>query len=264
MGGAGRASPANTALRPQPSPPVSPPSAPLVDPERDAEVVPGQRFFGPPAIRRQIAQTHTGFAAWAATLSPAEVAAIATYKGVGYGFNRRLRAWQAYQALPDKPARTPEPLSADDRTLVAHLDGLVARGRIPHTLTVYRGRQRQLSLAEAQHEVGGIIADPGFVSTTLDIGVAEGFAGYIRSGPRNDPTQVTVRAGTLYAITIPAGSRGAWLDAWSSRGEFELLLPRDSQFRVTRVSQSPVYGVPGGFYTTVHLELLPAAEAPAP
>jgi len=153
-----------------------------------------------------------------------------------------------------------------DPRQVAALDQVIARGQIPQALTLYRGRARRMSLAEARSEVGTVIIDHGYVSTSLAPAVAESFAGWQHSytfGVNQEITNRRVQAGTLYQITIPAGSRGAFVDAQQTgRAEYEIVLPRGSQFLLTGVSQRPIAGLPLGAYTVLHLELLPPEPAP--
>ncbi len=99
--------------------------------------------------------------------------------------------------------------------------------------------------------------DHGFISTSLAPHVAERHAGYQKTGRADDSHTILVRCGTLYEITIPAGSPGAWVDIHEDQREYEVLLARGSRFRVTGVRQQPWAGDPPAAYTVIQMTLLP-------
>jgi hypothetical protein len=88
---------------------------------------------------------------------------------------------------------------------------------------LYRGIPEGLL---ASLKVGDEIREPGFTSTSPDKGVAEGF-------------------GKPVKLTVPAGTKGAYIDAVARSGEAEFLLPRGARFKVTSISA----GIP-------HLEMV--------
>jgi len=65
--------------------------------------------------------------------------------------------------------------------------------------------------------------------------------------------------GTLYQITVPAGSHAAWLRSLDVEelGEHEILLPRGSEFLHTDVSQRAHPQVQGQMITVIHMRLIP-------
>jgi len=247
VGGAGRASPANTATAAA-SPAVATLPAPL------AEGAPS-----PLTLEERQAQLNVAFAPWAHSLSEEESLALLTYTGSGHErINARLRAREGLSLEAVDPWDPPSPVAREAlMSTIRRLDAVISRGQVPTTLTVYRGRERHVPLAEAQQRIGGIARDYGFVSTSLALHVAALVAGYQKTWLAADPSTVQVRCGTLYEITIPAGSRAAWVDIHEDRKEYELLLPRGSRFRVTGVRQEPWAGEPPAAYTVIQMELLP-------
>jgi len=187
-----------------------------------------------------IERLQQGFAAWSRGVSRAETQALVTYQGSGYrNLNRALRHEDGVVNLRNHLL---------DPELVHHLDTVISRGRISQTLTVYRGRQRYISLDEARSMVGEELTDHGYMSTSVRVAVGESFA--LRGTPN----------GTLYQIEVPAGSPAAWLHSLDREGldEKEILLPRSSTFVVTAASQRADPDVQGHFATVIHLRLVPA------
>jgi hypothetical protein len=80
-------------------------------------------------------------------------------------------------------------------------------------------------------KVGDVFEDKGYVSTTIDAGVAQQFG-----------TSGSMYQGLAMRMKLPAGSKGIFPTgykqhteaSWDS-GESELLLPRDSKFKVTAI-----------------------------
>lgn len=145
------------------------------------------------------------YSGWNDSLSDAEYKAFEKYSGAGYeAIVNALR-----KGGPGKFVKT-----------VEALDAALERTSVPEDVTVFRG-VRAGKLAE-DIAVGSIIQDDAYVSTSLNRAVGEKFAHH-----------------TLMEIRVPKGSKGAAFDAifeGGNRGENELMLPRNSRFRVTGVT----------------------------
>lgn len=234
MGGNGRASGPATLARPATGTPPPPPDPPEAIDWRARQFV--------------IADLDDAYTPWLDSLAADESKALLFYQSWGYGaINGALRR---YEGLPPRDTATgvADSFRSED---VAALDAVIARTPTPQPLTVWRGFKRTLAPAQAQALVGKNLVDHGFVSTTLSLYTAESFT-QDEALPRN--------LGTIYRIDVPAGSRAAWIDRHRSRGEDELLLPRNSRFRVTAVTTRP-HGEQGGRpVVVIHLTALPPKE----
>ena len=246
MGGAGRASPAKTTAAPAVADPAAAPHA------------------AGTSLAERVARLQAAVAPWARTVTEAEVLALLTYTGTGHtAINARLRARRGLPLATVDAGDPPSPVArAALVSTVRRLDALIGRSRLPETITVYRGRARQVPLAEAEQRIGGVATDHGFVSTSLAPAVAARHAGAPPPGPGADPGTVALYGGTLYEITIPAGSPGAWVDVHEDRAEYEVLLARGSRFRVTGVRQEPGAGDPAAATTVIQMTLLPPRSPP--
>jgi len=191
-----------------------------------------------------VARLEPAYAAWRTALTADETQAVHSHQGHAYrNMNRGLR----YAAGGD-----PRGNHLIDHTRMQQLDALISRGRVPHDTTVYRGRRRVTHLAAARAVIGTWDTDHGYVSTSVNVAVGEGFA------LRGDTN------GTLYQITVPAGSHAAWLHSLDVEelGEHELLLPRGSEFLITDVSQRAHPQVQGQMINVIHMRVVPPAAAP--
>ena len=153
---------------------------------------------------------------WAKGLSAAQRAAVGRYTSDD-GFaaiNRGLRKGESIE-----------------QEVVGHLDNALASSKVPETITVYRG-VRNFSYDKVT--VGQAFRDKAYASTTARLSKAKEFAG---------------NKGTLLAITVPAGSRGGYLDVLSGFDESELLLPRGSLFRINRKERK-------GGRQVIHVEVM--------
>jgi hypothetical protein len=145
-------------------------------------------------------QTHLGPAYHAAT--SAEREAIDYYKGSGYdSINKALRQ-----------GRTPPKAKA--------IESLQRKSKVPADLVVYRGiRNRSeagiLGSDHAQH-VGSYVADKGFISASLNW--ESSYGGF------------TTSHGVLFRFTVPKGTAAAK----GTDYEYELVLPRNHQLKITR------------------------------
>jgi hypothetical protein len=150
------------------------------------------------------------FRPWLDSLTPAEREAIAAYKLDAFEpINESLR----YGFAP----------STEEQRLIASLDRALARFRLPEPVIVYRGF---VSYSVRQAAVGREIIDFGYFSTSLLRVVAEDI---ISSEPEEERL--------IAEVTIPGGAQiGAFVAAPElvrDYGEVEVLLPRESRFRIT-------------------------------
>lgn len=155
------------------------------------------------------------------SLSEKQMDSLGTYSGRSYSeMNASMRN-----------GTTPDPISlkADIRNMDAAFKTDAAV--LSESVEIYRGMGGNNAVANAIRTgdlgEGGVIQDKAFVSTSLDPFVARGFAGGEGS--------------VVMKITAPAGSRGIYMGADPPKNlsgfpvEREMLLPRDSKFRITRI-----------------------------
>lgn len=186
-------------LTPQKLPPEVLASIPPAPP---APGVQAMRFSSVGDADRALTKTYS---AWAANLSPDESDALLNYRGpTAYPFNDTLRAGLSNPYM--------------DRE-VDRLDSALRGTRLPYTLDVWRGVQ---SLGSLDGEVGDVVSDAGYFSTSLDLPTAQRRAG---------------DSGTLIQLQVPAGTHAAYIEMFGGVGkesdkEYELLLPRGARFRI--------------------------------
>jgi len=177
-------------------PPPAPPSPPLPPPEA---VDPS-----PPTIGD--AELTAASRPWIRSLTPAERRAIAAYKGpLGPALNRALR--RAGGGVPEI-----------HRTMVADLDGAIARATTPRAITVHRG-VKDLSFLNAVG-VGDVVTEAGYTSTSIRKKSAKAF-----------------RGDGLLVIEVPEGYPAAYihhLDPTDVR-QFEVLIGRGARFEVMEI-----------------------------
>lgn len=146
--------------------------------------------------------------------------AILAYQGnIGYKINETLRDpqiskdyYMKYIERLDKTIETAPPLS--------------------QKITVYRGVQSNVGRDNefwSSMEVGDVIEDKGYVSTTLRPSLAADFAYY---------NQSVQSQGFVFKMDLPEGTKGVFpssvlgLDGGVTRTEAEFLLPRGSKFEI--------------------------------
>lgn len=108
---------------------------------------------------------------------------------------------------------------------IAKLDTAIAKNSMPTDTTVYRGISSQRF---AGVKAGAVFTDKGFVATGLGVEVAKKFAS--QAGYEHHD------GGALIRIHVPAGHPALAVKG-TMLGESEILLPRNSKFRVTSVTQ---------------------------
>jgi hypothetical protein len=120
----------------------------------------------------------------------------------------------------------------DRAKLAASLDKITAKYSLPAPATLYRGGTFTLP----ENPVGSVITDKAFVSTSLDEAEARKFIDsvYDSKAPSGSHRY-------LMRIAAPAGTHGAVLnsDEDDLADVQEFLLPRNTSFKITRVSPDP-------------------------
>src|SRR5690606_25442516 len=141
-------------------------------------------------------------AGWRLKLTDDQKLILGQYQGLGYEtVNGSLRG----------TARIP----LSEEQLVRHTDALdsaIDAFPLPENIIVYRATS-QFSRAN----VGDVITDMGYVSTTINPDV---LSQHLHRSPGRQ----------MVEIRLPAGTKGAYLDALNPISEFEVLLARGSQF----------------------------------
>lgn len=154
------------------------------------------------------------YSGWAGRLSKDEAYSLKRYQGAGYGkINRDLR---------NETYRDDERVKKD----VENIDNAINKSPgVPENVVVYRGISAE---DDPGFEVGSTFVDRGYTSTSFDDGVASEFG------------DVVIR------VMVPAGAPAIYMDAFNDSDEFELLLPRNTEFTVrgiTTGSQGTTYHV---------------------
>lgn len=150
--------------------------------------------------------------AWRATLPKAEASALSSYQGSGYSrMNRQLRTG-----------------AIEDRIALERLTRVVKKAPpLPRDVWVWRGfRYAELARDPVGllQRKGRVLQDQGFVSTSIHSGRALSFAG-------SDS-----ESSVLVHLKLPAGTRTPYLTGSAGGAyEYELLLQREAEFRVTKV-----------------------------
>lgn len=115
--------------------------------------------------------------------------------------------------------------TAETRQHVAVLDNLIDKSPLPAPTTLYRGisGMEAKRIVEMKPRPGAILHDPGFASTSTDVGVARRFA-----------AQSAV--GVVMEVRAPKGTKALDISKLSDApsDEKETLLARDSHFKVVK------------------------------
>lgn len=123
-----------------------------------------------------------------------------------------------------------------------NLDSAMKKHTVDSHLTVYRGlSSRQIASMKLHDLKTTHFQSPAYMSTSTKPSVADTFSSGGHSGGKH-----------MLVIRVPKGSHALWADTHSyNQGEQELLLPRDSKFRISKVHS------PDGKGIRVEAELLP-------
>jgi hypothetical protein len=116
---------------------------------------------------------------------------------------------------------------------VRNLDSFIEKQRpITEEATLWRGVTPDVA---GKFEVGGVVTDPGYVSTSMSAYVAKGIGG------------------DVLEIRAPAGTRALNIDKLGFKSaEAEILLPRGCKFKVVSKTR-----LPDSSATRTVLELIP-------
>lgn len=156
--------------------------------------------------------------AWANGLSDDEHTALKKYQGSYYrDINGGLRG--------------NEKIMPSTQRYIEGIDQAMERSSLPQAARVFRGMKSESMVSNFDNLVGAIISDKGFVSTSLLEGVSTGFA-------KDEPSE-----SILLKMVLPKGTKAIFLDALDDIGEAEILLPRGSSFRVTKLTEIAVSGI---------------------
>ena len=98
------------------------------------------------------------------------------------------------------------------------MDSAIAKSSIKEPVTVYRGFGGSAFRGAKE---GDTVQDKGFVSTSFQQKIASKFAD-----------------GGMMKLSVPKGAKGAMVDALFNGGESELVLPRNSKFKIKKISGS--------------------------
>jgi len=115
---------------------------------------------------------------------------------------------------------------------VAHLDSAMGKSNTDRDLVVYRGMQSKslqnkfTGFGGKSFEPGQVFTDKGFVSTSLDRGVATSFA-----GSKQQPH------GVVFEILVPKGFHALAQRREPMEEVAEVILPRNSKFRYVGVQK---------------------------
>ena len=148
---------------------------------------------------------------WEDSLSKKELQALEAYTFEDYGeFNRWARGGKGGFGIEEM---------AED------VDRALHRSKLPVDVTLYRG----MNVGHLLLQEGTTFVDRGYVSTSLDGGVGRKFG--IQSVGKGDIPAV-------FRIRAKAGQKGAYLGNFQPKvKEFEVLLPRNSRFRIDKISK---------------------------
>lgn len=128
--------------------------------------------------------------------------------------NKYLRGQKGYRARDD-----------DIKKNVARLDSAIEKSTVPKC-TVYRGFESSKIYDNLDNLKGAVIDDKAFVSTSLKKDVGNFYA----TGPKN----------MVIEISVPDGAKALDLKGLATnKAESEILLPRNSKFRVIESSKLP-------------------------
>jgi len=147
------------------------------------------------------------YSGWAESLNAEQKDSLRYYQERGYNaVNGHLRGYDT--AMTDAERGQIE-------RHVANIDAAMENARLPCNMTAYRATDLTKT-----PEVGATFHDNGYTSTTVSSTIGNAIA-------------TSANQDYLLRIHIPAGHRAAYIDAFHSKEEYELLLPRRTHYRIT-------------------------------
>lgn len=165
-----------------------------------------------------VTDTAAFYAANSPNLSPAERISVASYASNDYAaYNQNLR---------DNNTQ----MIAMNGTTFSNIDSAIGKSPVSNDITVYRG----MTLSPDQtFSPGDIITDKAYVSTTLDKNTAYSFAATSQEGAADMTKTVATISVSKGQDALAVSPAIADIANSSKAAENEMLLPRDSSFRVT-------------------------------
>jgi hypothetical protein len=158
-------------------------------------------------------------------------------------FEKYTAAWST--KMNDYLRNDRKPDSTNDLTVkrVNDFKNLLSKSRLSEDVQVYRGVDRKSAVGDIQ--VGSIIRDKGFISTTANRGVASDFANGAGGGA-NYPTKEDTLA-TIFEMKLPRGTNALDVDGFDiynqdapdGVSEEEFILQADQAFVVEKIDKHP-------------------------
>lgn len=157
-------------------------------------------------------------------------------KGLTYGEQSSISAYtgSAYDNI-NKHLRFDTPLSFGNANHINNLDSALAKGTLHENIMLFRGLRNDDMYhgANTKYQVGGIISDKGFGSTSTNPNFSKAWA-----SSKTNPIYMRIKA--------PAGTHGGFFNIKDSSGsslstqgtkESEFLLPRDTKYSIDGISK---------------------------
>lgn len=125
---------------------------------------------------------------------------------------------------------------------IGKMDTALVASQIPEDITVFRGMPAEALPKDA---VGTEFTDKAYGSTSLDYKTAEKFGRWVREDGLHP---------AIIEIRVPKGNDGIYMENLWDNGEYEVLLPRGTKYKVVSEIQKPLFGIAGGVrYLTVEV-----------
>jgi hypothetical protein len=151
-----------------------------------------------------------------------EVRAIKNYKIDSNQINEYLRTGKIKGRLTDPGTN----LTINQKMLdswIFNLDSAISKSTVPEDIMTFRGLSKKSIGPDTGSYVGTVFLDRAFSSTTLNERSALGW-----SWMHGEVDGIVV------AIKLDAGSKALYAEWFNDRGEYELLLPRGTKFKVLK------------------------------
>lgn len=122
---------------------------------------------------------------------------------------------------------------------ISELDSAISKFNLTSDIVTYRGASKS-AFGGGVPEIGAIISDKAYLSTSIDKSVAQNFD-----------------KGYIFKINVPKGKgRGAYVDSISyHKGEREFLMKRSSKLKITGTASGESEGFYGG-QTVIYADLV--------